>query len=267
MMTNKELQQGLMAAGIALPPPGADGKIGNDTTGAIKKLLEKEKVDFSGWNDERRRLAAMQIVMRPSKAYAGKIDGLAGTQTTFAFQLWNGTAPVRREIEQTNSPAAPSIVPKSSPWPTQSGVSKFYGAMGKNQTTIVPPYPMFIAWDKTDQVEKITLHEKVAESALRVLERVADHYTPVQIKDLGLDLFAGSLNVRKMKGGDAWSMHSWGIALDFDSERNQLKWGRDKARLGKPDAERFWQLWEEEGWLSLGRARNYDWMHVQAARL
>ena len=25
--------------------------------------------------------------------------------------------------------------------------------------------------------------------------------------------------------------------------------------------------WEEEGWISLGRARDFDWMHVQAARL
>jgi hypothetical protein len=62
-------------------------------------------------------------------------------------------------------------------------------------------------------------------------------------------------------------MHSWGIAIDFDPMRNQLKWGRDKARLAKPDAKKFWQAWERQGWVSLGRRKNYDWMHVQAAEL
>lgn len=28
-----------------------------------------------------------------------------------------------------------------------------------------------------------------------------------------------------------------------------------------------WKCWEEEGWVSLGRQRNYDRMHVQAAKL
>ena len=40
-----------------------------------------------------------------------------------------------------------------------------------------------------------------------------------------------------------------------------------RPRLAQPDGETFWKLWEDEGWVSLGRARNYDWMHVQAARL
>lgn len=27
------------------------------------------------------------------------------------------------------------------------------------------------------------------------------------------------------------------------------------------------QCWETGGWVSLGRTRNYDWIHVQAARI
>lgn len=263
-MTDKELQQGLMAAGIALPPPGADGKIGADTNGAVKALLTREKVKgFASWPPERQRIAASQIIMRPSGAYAGEIDGLVGPMMTFSLQMWSGTAKSRKQIEEENKPATP-IFPKASPWPRQADVTKFYGAMGKNQTFITPPYPMFYAGNPQ---KRIQLHEKVADSALRVLKRVADAYTPAQIKDLGLDIFGGSLNVRKMRGGNSYSMHSWGIAIDFDPARNQLDWGKDRARLGKTDAVKFWELWEEEGWLSLGRARNYDWMHCQAARL
>jgi hypothetical protein len=99
------------------------------------------------------------------------------------------------------------------------------------------------------------------------MERVANHYTDVQLRDMGLHLFGGSLNVRKMRGGKAYSMHSWGIAIDFDPMRNQLTWGRDRARLAKPDAVDFWKFWEQEGWVSLGRRKNFDHMHVQAAEL
>ncbi|MCA1748660.1 MAG: M15 family metallopeptidase [Sphingomonadales bacterium] len=70
-----------------------------------------------------------------------------------------------------------------------------------------------------------------------------------------------------MRGGSSWSMHSWGIAIDFDPANNQLRWGRDRARMAKPAYAPFLNAWESEGWISLGRERNFDWMHVQAARL
>jgi len=62
-------------------------------------------------------------------------------------------------------------------------------------------------------------------------------------------------------------MHAWGVALDFDPNRNQLNWGRDRASFSHPDYDNWWKCWEEEGWISLGRKRNFDWMHIQAARL
>lgn len=152
-------------------------------------------------------------------------------------------------------------------WPRQSEVPAFYGRVGTNQTQIEIPYDMYLAWDTGTRIKKMTLHKKVAPSALRVLQRVAEIYNQSERKDLGIDLFAGSLNVRKMRGGSNYSMHSWGIAIDFDSIRNQLNWKAPKARLSHSDAIPFWEAWESEGWLSLGRARNYDFMHVQAARL
>jgi hypothetical protein len=55
--------------------------------------------------------------------------------------------------------------------------------------------------------------------------------------------------------------------MDWDPERNQLKWGRDRASLDASVYDFWWRTWEAEGWVSLGRSRNFDWMHVQAARL
>lgn len=226
----------------------------------------------------------------------GEIDGIIGTQTVKALKAFeskhglepNGTADefvvkilrdgptstiadvIDRNVAEKENPqkGGEVIIPRKTNWPRQSGVEQFYGKVGTNQTSLVLPYPMVLAWDRDATVRKITLHKKVAESAGRALERIGSIYgTTTQRRLLGFDLFGGSLNVRRMRGGTAWSMHSWGIAIDFDPERNQLKWGRDKARLAKPDCEKFWQCWEDEGWLSLGRARNFDWMHVQAALL
>ena len=126
---------------------------------------------------------------------------------------------------------------------------------------------MVLAWDKSVRIRQITMHEKVAESAERVFQRLAGIYSTREREDLGLHLFGGSLNVRRMRGGSAYSMHSWGIAIDFDPIRNQLKWKAPRPRLSQADALPFWKCWEDAGWLSLGRARDFDWMHVQAARL
>ncbi len=128
------------------------------------------------------------------------------------------------------------------------------------------PYPMRLAWDTSTVVHSTLCYEKVHEAAARVLTRVLDHYGD-NIMLLGLDLFGGSLNVRKMRGGSAWSMNSWGIIFDFDPARNQLRWGKDKAAFYRPEYAKWFDLSEEEGAISLGRLRNYDWIHVQFARL
>ena len=226
---------------------------------------------------------SVQEALKGLGLYTAKVDGIIGPKTKAAiraFQRINGLSqdgiagpktlaalfpakiPDRDVVLQEPAPATIRPV-----WPRQSECMKFYGKVGTNQTSLILPYPMKIAWDLRKTVTKITLHEKVHDSAKRCFDRIAAAYSPAQRSELGLDLFGGSLNVRKMRGGSAWSMHSWGIAIDFDPARNQLKWGKDKARLAKSDCNIFWRIWEEEGWVSLGRLRNYDWMHVQAARL
>lgn len=247
-----------------------DGQDASTIHDAVSELLEREKVrGWKGWEWPRRELAAKQIVARMKGIDVGEIDGLLGPSTLRAFEEYAGKAVSRKDIEKENGKGfTPEVTPQHNVWPRQRDVTRFYGSIGKNQTTIKPAWDMVLAWDTDTKVSRISVHEKVADSAKRVMDRIANSYTPAQLVEMGVHLFGGSLNVRMMRGsGGVYSMHSWGIAIDFDPLRNQLKWGRDRARLARPDAQLFWKIWEEEGWVSLGRLRNYDWMHVQAARL
>lgn len=106
---------------------------------------------------------------------------------------------------------------------------------------------MVLGWSTGTRVKRMTLHEKVAPSAERVLQAVATIYSAKERADLGIDLFAGSLNLRRMRGGSSYSMHSWGIAIYFDSLRNALNTHAPKARLSHADAVPFWEAWEAEG--------------------
>jgi len=62
-------------------------------------------------------------------------------------------------------------------------------------------------------------------------------------------------------------MHAWGIALDYFPAKNRLKWHQDKALFARPAYDAWWEIWEDEGWVGLGRVRDFDWMHIQAVRL
>ena len=198
-------------------------------------------------------------------------DAVFGEQRhrqAFAFDVLYEKVVEGREPRVWRPEDLPDLNPNG--WPpqkSQSELERFYGLVGQNQATIDAPYPHKLAWKKSTAVNQFSCHEKVHDSLERVLKRVLDHYGPEEIGRLGLDLWGGCLNVRQIRGGTRYSTHSWGIALDYDPAHNRLKWGRDRATFARPDYDMWWALWEEEGWVSLGRARNFDWMHVQAAKI
>ena len=154
-------------------------------------------------------------------------------------------------------------------WPRQDYASmvRFYGPVGERQTRLVLPYTMRLAWERGVTVSRITCHELVAPSLGRVLRAILAAYGEAKIRELGLDLFGGCLNVRRMRGGTSWSIHSWGAAIDLDPDRNMLRETSRTARFARPEYEPMLKAFADEGWLSLGVSRNYDWMHFQAAVL
>jgi len=154
-------------------------------------------------------------------------------------------------------------------WPRdrESEMNAFYGPVGKNMTTLVLPYPMVLSWEPETKVTKITCHEKVHDSLKRIFQKTLDHYGLDKIKEMKLDRFAGCLYVRPKRNGTTWSVHAWGAAVDLAPEQNELKWDHKRALFAKPDYKAFWDIVEGEGWTSLGRSRDYDWQHFQAAGL
>jgi hypothetical protein len=238
-----------------------DGDIGKLTMEAVNRVPGLDPA----WSVTMKLIGLIQLTCLENGFDPYGIDGKWGQDTEYAFNR----LVYFREHNQPPAPWRPeerSLVNPNN-WPKQYTLEfdAFYGDRGASLVPLALPYPLRIAWDKSKVINSFSCHAKVHDSALRVLARVLDHYGLAEIQRLRLDLWGGCYNQRPIRGGTKWSMHSWGIAIDFDPEKNMLDWGRDRAAFSRPDYDRWWELWEEEGWVSLGRVRNYDWMHVQAA--
>lgn len=126
------------------------------------------------------------------------------------------------------------------------------------------PFPMKLAWAPDTVVRSIRCHQLEVERVQTIFELIFKAYGQKEISDLGIDLFGGCFNFRQMRGGSDWSKHSWGTAIDLDPERNQLKWGADRARFAKAEYGVMISIFQANGWVSLGREQNRDWMHFEA---
>jgi hypothetical protein len=244
--------------------PGVlDGKWGPQSATGAKMALTAHGVAHSTWPASRIRIALDQLIFLHAGINPGakiKVDGISGPVYQYALELW------QNHLRDTYTPER-LVAHQPTIWPRQRDIRAFYGEPGEHQVRLQSPYPLYLDWQLSTQVNSFLIHQKCHDSALRVMERVKLFYGVERIHELGIDQFGGCLNVRKMRGGQSLSMHSWGCAIDWDADRNGLRSTRNTAQLAKPDYEKFMDFWAEEGWVSLGRERNYDWMHVQAARL
>jgi len=125
------------------------------------------------------------------------------------------------------------------------------------------PYPMRLAWDTDTTVTTMMCHKLVADKLKAAFTDILAEYGFKKIRELGIDLFGGCFNYRKMIGGSAWSMHAWGIAVDLDPGRNKLKETSKTARFARPEYKPMIDIFYKNGFESLGREKNYDWMHFQ----
>jgi len=130
-------------------------------------------------------------------------------------------------------------------------------------TTILLPYPMKLAWDLDTKVTKMRCHKLAAEAFENVFNDLLAHYGMKEIERLGIDLFGGCFNYRKMRGGSEWSKHSWAIAIDLDPARNKLKETAKTARFARPEYQPMIDIFYKNGFISLGIEKNYDWQHFE----
>lgn len=235
-----------------------DGIFGNDSIAARDSLLTSKTLNIESWAEDRKMTALDQIIL--VKFYHEKVDGLIGEATRRAYENWQNT---QRDITPTEA----EIAHQPSSFPRQKDMMIYYGAPGTGHVIMNLPYPMRLAWDKSKVVNRINIHGKCAKSAERALANAFNHYGQTKIQALGLDLFGGCYNNRLMRGGSSLSTHAFACALDINPEQNQLRWGSDKAKMAHSDCKAFLDAFETQGWISLGRERNFDWMHIQAARL
>ncbi len=240
---------------------GVDGIWGRQSAAAARLVAKRRATGYSvNWSDERVRTAVEQVIMADAGLPPGAIDGLVGPSTRFAVEQWQNRS---RDVVLPDDAVAylPPV------WPRQKDMAAFYGDPGENHVLLTLPYPMRLAWAKATVVKRITINAKCADSAARALGKAFDYYGMERLQELGLDLFGGCFENRAMRGGKSLSTHAYACALDINPEANQLRWGANKAAMAQPSCAAFLDAFEAEGWVSLGRERNFDWMHLQAARL
>ena len=144
---------------------------------------------------------------------------------------------------------------------------KFFGNPGENLKLINLPFPMRLAWDLNTSVTRMTCNIKVAEDVINIFDEIGKHYGANYIESLGIDILGGCYNKRLKRGSKSqWSVHAFGAALDLNPNKNKLSWKSDKAVFAKPEYDTMIDIFYKYGWYSLGKEKNFDWMHFQAAK-
>lgn len=233
-----------------------DGIFGPVSFDAARRALKAADVNEGTWDNARTTIAINQLFLNLANGAQLIVDGVFGQKTSDAIYVYN-----TRLLHD---------IPGTQHWPRQADVragTSMFGKPESNLGQVVCPYLMYGDYKRTIKVTHFVAHRKIAPSLTRILQRTLDHYGPAQIKKLYLDIFSGCFNNRTVVGGKGTSMHAWAIAIDIDAAHNQMNEGASDASFAHAVYSPFIDFFEDEGWVSLGRARNYDWMHFQAARL
>lgn len=146
---------------------------------------------------------------------------------------------------------------------TTESIVKKYGNPDPNGGYLVMidlPYEMIY---DGKPVKRMRCHKLVADKFKNIFNEILSTYGFDKINELGINRFGGCFNFRVMRGGSDYSRHSWGIAIDLDPQRNQLKETSKTARFARPEYKQMIDIFYKHGFVSLGREKNYDWMHFE----
>ena len=222
----------------------------------------------------RKIIGYLQHIMKERQAPI-KVDGFYGEQTDYMFNAYleflkNGKVMSwRTDGKPTNILNNATVGNHILPMYTE--ISSVYGSIKNIKSNIIEvsvPYSHYLAWNPTKQVTKVKCHKLVADRYCTILEKVLEEYGQEAITNLHLDMFGGCFNdpARKMRGGNLLSVHSWGIAFDYDPIHNQLRMNKTVAEFAKIEYDVWRRIWRDNGAISLGEVRDYDWMHFQFSK-
>lgn len=238
---------------------------------------------WTTWPIERRTNAALQIVCinyfkeNNVDVKVGKADGLIGPNSKHAFSVYDrmkiglpqndGTRDVNMATKRVINGVYYVNDELRAKIPLQADCMEYYGNIGTGLTSFKLPFPLRLSWETNKRVNSFEVHTKALEDFQIIFDTIRAAYSLDEISDLGIDLWGGTYNPRKMRGGSAWSMHSWAIAIDFDPDRNSLNTPWSAANFRKPEYVPFVNAFLARGWVSLGLEHNFDAMHFQRARV
>ncbi len=147
---------------------------------------------------------------------------------------------------------------------TQAEMEQYFGKADPNGSYLVTidlPYTMY--YDK-QPVKRMRCHKKVSNAFMNVFKDILAHYGEQKINELEINDYGGCFNYRLMRGSTTrLSAHSWGTAIDLDANRNTLKENHTTARFARPEYKAMIDIFYKHGFVSLGREKDYDWMHFQ----
>ena len=147
----------------------------------------------------------------------------------------------------------------------QENVKAMYGQPGEGPfTTLVVPKGFNLTYDGKPVSKIRNVHSKVSSNLRQAFEQILSSYGAAQVQSLKINVYSGTYNKRVKRGGTTWSMHSWGIAIDLYYAKNKLRTKAPEAAFSKPEYKNMIDIFERNGFYSLGRAKNYDYMHFQA---
>lgn len=242
----------------------ADGIIGSKTLAALASALGTTVSSYNA-----------TTIKNIQKAVGATADGVIGSKTLNAIiSKLSGTTVkkptvdplvqkyIDKPIKYTKVDYKASLVKQSV---LRKGTSAFGKAGCENMLVNVPVPANYPLKYDGKPVKTIRIHKLVADRLAAALQDIINHYgEDIEKVAPGACVYDGSYNFRKTTGTSSYSIHSWGLALDFDAANNTMKMSAPKARLSQPIYEPFWNILEYHGFNSLGRRGNYDWQHCQA---
>lgn len=232
-----------------------DGIIGSKTLGAIAEALD---ITPSSYNKS--TIKNIQVALGVSN------DGIVGKNTLNALisalsSLTANKKEVKPDLKKyIEKPIKFTKVNYKVQPVTQkalrTGTTIFGKAGCENdlvKVTVPENYPLYYG---DTRVKTIRIHKLVADRLEAALKDIIEHYgDDIEIVAPAICKYDGSYNFRKSRNGTSQSIHSWGLAIDFDAENNTMKMSAPKARLSQDIYKPFFDIMEHHGFLSLGRRR------------